>query len=410
MSNETFQKTLANYTNLSNSDKEKFESVYKYYYSFVDNTNFEDKRFDRFVEKVKIELLNYINDAFIKINGGKKIVDLEVFMFAILENHFLCDTDYDGKSLGNDISKYVVPNFDLMTDETINSLKRYFNSYNVKQKKQRDGFFFSNVFSQELKNVCKEYIRWKSVSMKNVEFSNYFITLPNTMSDCVYLLNKLVNSMRIDIERFATSNFGNAYQTLFDNGTMNLLSEYKNNAVNSENKVTKLELENIELRKTIESLKNEVHEKTLNQEELAEQFKVQNVILKNQNSKICNKYNSLFDKYTKLKEQMKIEDRTIETFVELKELDFDGKYLFVVLDDVTFKDKIKENFKNALFSENNIELNDTYDMVIIMTEHISHSTYYSIKAQCKNKKIPYIHCGFSNIDLIKELMWNEINL
>ena len=63
---------------------------------------------------------------------------------------------------------------------------------------------------------------------------------------------------------------------------------------------------------------------------------------------------------------------------------------------------------NAVFQDQNINITSSYDMVIVLTNHISHSSYYYVKEQCKNKGIPMIHSKYSNIELIKALIWNYI--
>ena len=133
-----------------------------------------------------------------------------------------------------------------------------------------------------------------------------------------------------------------------------------------------------------------------------------NDALRRENEKIRKQYKDLMRKYleSKNKEQGTISDAE-QASIELPELNVNGRYAFIVYDDVTFRRSILDNFPNSIIIDSQTLIDPvSIDMVVVITTHIDHATYLGMKRQCKNKNIPLVHCEHSNIDLIKQLMLN----
>jgi len=123
--------------------------------------------------------------------------------------------------------------------------------------------------------------------------------------------------------------------------------------------------------------------------------------LEKQVKKMEQKYGDLEEKYLRLKEHKEDakEEMVAETIVEI---DTNANYLFLCYDDVTFFGAIKKAFPNASFSNDNTTVKNTIDYVVALTNHVDHSAYYGVKQQCDTRNIPFIHCPYTNVELIKD--------
>lgn len=396
--------------NLTQENKNVFETELKYRTSFVDEEGFEGKRFDRYIEKTK----KYILEEYLKIvypsffdttNHSTPIVNLTDFIVKLFQVYYFHEVDEktEKQTLFSAIHKYAMPNLDIYTNDEI--LEKYLmNPYWSK----KGGLSLETIINDEIRKVCKEFIKHKILEKDNIDLSNYFLTLPSTTKDAIFIFDSVLNYVKVDIENFIKSNTTSDFLKLTRDEILKTLDDENNNLNDT---VKKLNDELSLKENNIKNLNSLISEKDTKKDDYEELLLEHISTLERQNIKIKEKYNKLLEKYENLKEKTidTIEDE--ETFVTFKELDFNEKFLFVASEDISFQQNILNIFPNASFCNSNININSAnVYMVIVLTSHIDHSTYYGIKEQCKNKSIPLIHCKFSNIELIKELIWNYINI
>lgn len=66
-------------------------------------------------------------------------------------------------------------------------------------------FSFGEIIDKEIENVCMDYIRMRCMEMENVDESNYFLTLPENPVHAMFLLDRILDLIKIDIDNFCSS-------------------------------------------------------------------------------------------------------------------------------------------------------------------------------------------------------------
>jgi hypothetical protein len=132
-----------------------------------------------------------------------------------------------------------------------------------------------------------------------------------------------------------------------------------------------------------------------------------NLQLTRQNQKLKEKYRKLL--FKKNVQQFELVNKIDEPIKHINDLDANGKYIFIGFDKNGFQEQVLKHLPQAKFQDTNADIHSSTDMVVMLTKHITHPTCLGVKEQCKNKGIPLVYCKHSNIDLIKELMWNHMN-
>lgn len=374
--------------------------------SFVFDEDFTGKRFQRYVNKIKNFIYDkYINIVYEDIANTLSSKNLVEFIIEFFQNYYLTDyedDDMDGM-LFDCFYEYCHPTEKDDLDEQ--SLFNY-----LLMPHMDAPLSFEDIINKEIEKVCKDYIRFRCIEMKEVDESNYFQTLPENPGYAMVLFDRIVNYIKIDIDNFCSQKRAKEMRKILKQKTVKTLAD-ENNELSD--RIEELEKEVVENKKTINILNSKLKHSSLPKKSNEIQLlSEQNEALVRQNDKLKEKYNQLLNKYEALKEKNKekITEREKQE-EELKELNKDGKYLFISYEDVTFKRAVLDEFPNSDFCDSNININaSSVDLVVVLTEHINHSTYYAIKEQCKQKNIPLVHCRFSNLELIKELMWNTLNL
>ena len=401
---------------LKNKEIEEFA---RYAKCFVFQEDFEDRRFDRYAKKVKDQLDTYINNLYSIIESTNSKSDIMTHLYIYLMGHFSEDkmNEYAGykisskKMISNHFYKYGIKNTFIDKEEF----------KNIFSDSDEDNQILFGLLETEFRNACKLYIAKKCIGDKTIAIDSYHSkTLPIQKTEELFdIMNNTLNWTAIDIERLILEASKEDYFQKSNNKEVLELRKYieeedqnigiLNNTIKEQEKLI-TEKENVikNLNKKIEIL--ETREKDIKKELIEE-----NEILTRQNLKLKDKYNELLSKYKTLKTNSNENSLATETNndseTELKDLDLNGRYVFVLKDATAFLQNIKDTFPNATFIESNTNLNpNAIDMVIVISSHIDHTTYYAIKNQCKTKDIPFIHCEHSNIELIKNMMWTHLEL
>lgn len=375
----------------------------KYRNSFVYNEDFEGKRFERYVAKTEEYVFNnYIKIAFLSLlkipiqDGDKKVnvKNLKDFFILFLQWFYLDKKlpVLEEKPYFLPFHEYSIPNLDVHLN------------FELLQKFLLNPFCSKNgaislykIVENELKEVCKEFIRERTVELDDINIDNYFLTLPNSFRDSVYIFDNVIKYVKIDIGNFIASKIGDGYLDLLNSSIVKNLDKQIECL---KDKVEALEQEIAIKEDKIRILGLEVDNSK--KDEKVKQLIDQNISLQRKIEKSDRIYNDLLEKYNRLKEQNIQVENEEEVFVEQREIDLKKRYCFVAYGDITFLNDILSVFPNSFFLTKNSDINNiSADLVICLTEHIDHSTYYDVKKRCSNRNIPFIHCKHSNVELIK---------
>lgn len=386
--------------------KPKVSPIVLYDKSFVFDDNFEDKRFFRYVDKVKQFIFNELKTSYGKKmteedkNSKIPAINLTEFIIDFFAGYYMLEDDFihNKKTIYSNIHNYYIEN-NSDTDELLELKDNFFSQKKIS--------LLEDMIEYETKSACKQFIRLKSAELGNIDKSNYFLTQPKTTIEALTIFKMIIDWVYIDLERFFIDN-----NKVSSNDCKDInLNEYKS-------KIEELEKQIEEERKNSsdKSFKIKYLEEKIEKRENKENSDLQRVIennfeLQRKFDKLTRKYNSLAEKYNTLKEQFDEENiEIVEKEVSLIELNPYGKYLFVLSEESSFMDVIVDAFPNVEFCFENKNISKKgYDMVVCITSHIDHSTYLGIKAQCKTNNIPFVHCKHSNIPLIRQLMSERLN-
>ena len=122
------------------------------------------------------------------------------------------------------------------------------------------------------------------------------------------------------------------------------------------------------------------------------------------------KYRDISEKYKGLKEQTegKKEDRKTVNEIDF-ELDRNGRYVFAMDDWANMKNSILKRFPNASFANETTFINaETTDLCVVLTSVMSHHLYYAIRSKCEGANIAHIHCNSTNLDIIEKEMAKKL--
>ena len=374
--------------------------------SFVDDKDFENKRFNRYVEKAK----KYIEDQYLKVLYphcfNSKVYTMNDFIISLFRAYYF--TEERNAIIKppffeafHEYSVKMTELFDMDSDLVAGYLMA---DYEPKYKE----FSLHTVVEDEIKKVCKEFIKQRSIEMvDDVDESNYFITLPNSTQDAIWIFDKIINYVFIDIEHMCV--MGDTYISVMENGLRD----------EADKKIDALDDENTNLKATIASKDDEITklkgqiralQESAKPDDYAESLLERIFSQDRQITKLMDKYNGLLSKYEKLKETAHVDIKDDESLIPLKEPDRNGKYLFIAHEKASFQNNVLEMFPNAVFATSNENVHaGSVDMVVIITSHITHPVYYGMKQQCKEKNIPFVHCPFTNVELIKGCMMDCLN-
>lgn len=391
------------------------KSASKFFESFVYNDDFTGKRFNRYVEKTKEYIFDKVSTIFPDMNEEnetcKEMRNFNDFVTEFLYSYYFYpkETKEAYSTFSHIIHEYKLLPAQITNKEKLDYLETFFMMPN---EVDDNDYTIYDFIEYETRIACREFIKERAMKMDHVDSSNYFLTLVDNTNDALMILTDVLNWVHIDLQEMLSKkvdNKGEASSNV-DSKAVDILNEQIKD-MTSVLDALKKELEVKD--KKINELSDKLSKKEKEVKELAGEHIEYNNALERENSKLKGKYNDLLGKYNDLKQ--KAESKDNEEIIEaqekeIKELDLNGNYLFIISNAATFKGKIQETFPNANFSNNsNINVNNV-DMVVIITTHVDHSTYYRVKDICKTNNVPVIHCKFSNIELIKQLMWNELYL
>ena len=356
------------------------------------------RKFDKYKNKIKTQILEIIKNNYKQNGYVMNLNNLEDVIYSVVYLFF--NGEITDKNLAV-TDKYILKtrkvDFTFLDNNIILG-------YLANTKDLEFGIF--NLIDESIKENIRLFINCKYTSEIKITKSNYNTVVDVTNDEGVYLFACIVNDVINGIysinrdNSLAAENFKNIIEEFQENKNEELKKE--NNLLKQINKEKDLELQN---------LKNKI--------ELLEKEKQS--IIKNtgnhliNNIRICEKQKRLGDNYKKKLSLLSLEHNIFENIIDnkkenIKNIDYNATYLFIVDDELNFYNKIKEKFPNSITKNKNINIeNFNIDAVIAITSNIDHATYYGIKKQSKAKNITFIHCLYKNIDIIEGMIFNEIN-
>lgn len=301
------------------------------------------------------------------------------------------------------------------SEENFKLLDLYFVNKDNPNKKVRSDLL--KMIDYEINRACKLQIIRKGIRFyeqddKEIDESNYQLTLVNTDDDAFSMLSDILSSVIINIQAMIASPESSISFKVSETKTFQKLKEKHEN----------LKAENLKLKENEQNLISEnkrlnlqIFSFEISKEKRNDSLIERNEILSRQVSLLEKKYQSLMEDYNRQKEKLKElqTDETVNQIQEksiIKEIDVNAKYVFVVDKAINLSKRLLDEFPNATIIDDTTGINVySADLVISITKNIDHSTYYAVKNVCKASNIPFIHCLSKNIDLIKEVIWNYLN-
>ena len=251
----------------------------------------------------------------------------------------------------------------------------------------------------------------KSELNHDIDNTNYFVTIPKTLEECALFFIDVINGVHLSLEHLFSSNTAQAMtEFVSDEATKEIyddIEKMKDDVKLLHDLVDKKEIIISSLKRKISSLEKQLKEQAKHKQVQHYEIMEHNFQLSRKNQKLKEKYQKLLNK--KLDTENKEQSDISESTEIIKDLDLNGKYLFIGFDKNGFQEQVLKHLPYARFQDTNADIHSSTDMVVMLTKHITHPTCLGVKEQCKNKGIPLVYCKHSNVELIKDLMWNHIN-
>lgn len=369
-------------------------------------------QFIRYKEKTRKNILVFLKEYFpFVFTPDEELREKLPFEVDSFEDFicYMCWTGInDGWDLMDFLHDYEVDDDGDMEETGNREMQKYMLS--IKNRKYNS---LNEIIDMEFSSALKKHVTRCIVADPTIEEGNYVRrTAPNTVLDILQILDDTVNWVYIDLQRMFRSSFR---EGLIQQGKEFLLDGMKKEVdqklSQAAMQIEELEKENEELKKQLARKEEEL--KTAGREEAEKTLDImteEQVDLARTNHKLKTRYNNLFGKYQKLKGEEEEEKEFAKEEQLIMEVDKTARYTFLAHENSAFQSNLLKEFPNARFITGNADLSaDGTDAVIVISRHISHPVYYGIKAQCKAKKIPFLHTPSTNVELITEVLSNYYN-
>lgn len=385
--------------------------------SKITKETFSGKRFERYIEKTQQSVLDtYVSQKYKRQisnaivlkspSQGYKVKSLTDFIVSLFQSyhHPLMEKfSEEDHVIYTSLRQYACPNPDLQID------KNFLQTYVLNTFSEDNGFF--SMVEEEIRLSCIKLIIMKSELNHDIDNTNYFVTIPKTLEECALFFIDVINGVHLSLEHLFSSNTAQAMtEFVSDEATKEIyddIEKMKDDVKLLHDLVDKKEIIISSLKRKISSLEKQLKEQAKHKQVQHYEIMEHNFQLSRKNQKLKEKYQKLLNK--KLDTENKEQSDISESTEIIKDLDLNGKYLFIGFDKNGFQEQVLKHLPYARFQDTNADIHSSTDMVVMLTKHITHPTCLGVKEQCKNKGIPLVYCKHSNVELIKDLMWNHIN-
>lgn len=285
---------------------------------------------------------------------------------------------------------------------------------------------YNKIFEKSLTLACNNHLKKELMRDEELNSDNFLTSLSNrgaasAQAIAVDVFSTLTQCIQAAIFHLILQS-SSVEKSLSQKNTQRIMGErdsYKKELHNAGKEIQKKNREIVKKDAEIKRLSDKLKSKKTTfvdvekvVKEKTEGIAEENRSLYRQNKKLQTYYSALRSKYERLKSEMgnSVIDIEEDEREEMKEVDVNARYLFLLYDNIGCRQNIKEAFPNAEFTSKVVPLSShIYDMVVSLTECIDHSNYLAMKKQCKIHGVPFAHSPYSNIDMIKTVIWNVIN-
>jgi hypothetical protein len=184
--------------------------------SKITEETFVGKRFERYIQKVSVSVLEeYVKTKFKRQfdnaivlkspSNSCRVKSLSDFIIALFQSyhHPLMEKfEHKDHVMHPLLRIYACPNPDLEVD------KEFLQTYVLNAFSGENSFFA--MVEEEIKLSCKKLIILKSELDKNIDDSNYFVTIPRTLDQCAMFFIDVVNGVQLSLEHLFASNAAKA--------------------------------------------------------------------------------------------------------------------------------------------------------------------------------------------------------
>lgn len=377
----------------------------EYLNSFIWDNKDLDNRFNRYMKQFKQQMFEAIKKAnlmMISLFPDLKISSIEDYIYDTLwmfaENKIMQKEEEIEPNVNQEKSESV---FEKIAYNLVQPLEYAMDDETFLHLVKKNRVAITKLINTEFNRVCKEIIALKSSFDEDITEYNFVkYTLPEHEEEYMMYYNQIISRVCENFDAL-------------------IMIKRKSDAT-ATNEIKKLKTELLEKEKKLSMMEKEIEEKTRSLNKLRE---MQEKAVEEKNRAVKHAVVAYTKENADLNKKIRLMEREIEILKKepekkqepimkegkqekTKEIDYASlRLLFVSSDSSTFANDFKETFPNSKMIYDNFKVDfSKYDFVIVITTHIDHMTYNTMKDKCKNVGTKFLHCTNTNVEKVKELI------
>lgn len=377
----------------------------EYLNSFIWDNKDLDNRFNRYMKQFKQQMFEAIKKAnlmMISLFPDLKISSIEDYIYDTLwmfaENKIMQKEEEIEPNVNQEKSESV---FEKIAYNLVQPLEYAMDDETFLHLVKKNRVAITKLINTEFNRVCKEIIALKSSFDEDITEYNFVkYTLPEHEEEYMMYYNQIISRVCENFDAL-------------------IMIKRKSDAT-ATNEIKKLKTELFEKEKKLSMMEKEIEEKTRSLNKLRE---MQEKAVEEKNRAVKHAVVAYTKENADLNKKIRLMEREIEILKKepekkqepimkegkqekTKEIDYASlRLLFVSSDSSTFANDFKETFPNSKMIYDNFKVDfSKYDFVIVITTHIDHMTYNTMKDKCKNAGTKFLHCTNTNVEKVKELI------
>lgn len=377
----------------------------EYLNSFIWDNKDLDNRFNRYMKQFKQQMFEAIKKAnlmMISLFPDLKISSIEDYIYDTLwmfaENKIMQKEEEIEPNVNQEKSESV---FEKIAYNLVQPLEYAMDDETFLHLVKKNRVAITKLINTEFNRVCKEIIALKSSFDEDITEYNFVkYTLPEHEEEYMMYYNQIISRVCENFDAL-------------------IMIKRKSDAT-ATNEIKKLKTELLEKEKKLSMMEKEIEEKTRSLNKLRE---MQEKAVEEKNRAVKHAVVAYTKENADLNKKIRLMEREIEILKKepekkqepimkdgkkekTKEIDYASlRLLFVSSDSSTFANDFKETFPNSKMIYDNFKVDfSKYDFVIVITTHIDHMTYNTMKDKCKNAGTKFLHCTNTNVEKVKELI------
>ena len=376
--------------------------------------SFRDKRFRRYMERIREQLRQYLKSSFKTIDDIPAEEGIENFMISICFSRFAYYLGiYHLEEFADILAPYELTPCELidpmanpsiiykdgtMVKDTVIEAVRFYH-FNYEQAPE-EWYTYADT---ELQDAVIRYLSRRYVYDDTFTKVNYFSRFPSD-DELFFILVDAMNCLYRDLEQYWLNEYFGKYEmTVKDK----LKEQYQTEIdglrgkTKELSKALKKETDGKQfILPTLKRLQQEAKEGTAAQAEMYQDA----LIAKDREIRsLEKKLKAIEAKYERLSGQsgIPVEEEIQPSVASPEDCRMDGKYVFVMHEWNGLQQQLEVFPNMRLIQDSTTPLTTDTELVIFMTAYLSHSLYQAVKNQCQNMGVPYIHYASTNMDRLK---------